>query len=244
MLAFHQKVRIGPTFVSREGLDFALKQVRGKMTNLPKNSRESRIQAAQARVHRIMLDQALQGNGGSKPWQSWKASQAEEVVEDLVNRSPRMEMVSIQLEGDLSLIYKIQMPVPLAPQGHLLGFSGVAVFHLTYRENWRWENPPGWGPLGIFSRRPVWHPNVSLEHRGVICLGALPPSTRLKEIVLLGYYALTLQETVLDELDPVGVLNPEACDYYRSHPEYIPLCTEGLLEPWNGLQEVKGRLSR
>ena len=222
------------------------------MTNLPKNSRESRIQAAQAReeaaararVHRIMLDQALQGNGGSKPWQSWKASQAEEVVEDLVNRSPRMEMVSIQLEGDLSLIYKIQMPVPLAPKGHLLGFSGVAVFHLSYRENWRWENPPGWGPLGIFSRRPVWHPNVSLEHRGVICLGALPPSTRLKEIVLLGYYALTLQESVLDELDPGGVLNFEACEYYRSHPEYIPLCREGLLEPWKGLQEVERRFSR
>ncbi len=222
------------------------------MTNLPKNSRESHIQAAQAkeeaaaqaRVNRIMLKQALQGNGGSKPWRGWKASQAEEVVEDLVNPSPRMEMVSIQLEGDLSLIYRIQMPVPLVPKGRLLDLSGVAVFHLTYRENWRWESPPGWAPLGIFSRRPVWHPNVSLDLRGVLCLGALPPSTRLKEIVLLGYYALTLQETVLDELDPIGVLNPEACDYYRSHPEYIPLCREGLLEPWSGLQEVKRRLSR
>ncbi len=222
------------------------------MTNLPKNSRESRIQvalakqeaAAQGRVHRIMLDQALQENGGSKPWQSWKASQVKEVMEDLVNRSPRMEMVSIQLEGDLSLIYRVRMPVPLVPQGHLLELSGVAVFHLSYREMWRWENPPGWGPLGIFSRRPVWHPNVSLDQRGVLCLGALPPSTRLKEIVLLGYYALTLQETVLDEMDPIGVLNPEACDYYRSHPEYIPLCTEGLLEPWNGLEEVRRRFSR
>ena len=123
-MAFHQKVKIGTTFFSQEGLDSAAKKVREKMTNLPKNSRARHIQAAQAReeavararVHRIMLDQALQGNGGSKPWQSWKASQAEEVVEDLVNRSPRMEMVSIQLEGDLSLIYRIQMPVPLAPQ--------------------------------------------------------------------------------------------------------------------------------
>ena len=222
------------------------------MTNVPKKTRESRVPvaqaqeqaAAQARVHRIMLSEALDRNGGSKPWRAWKASQAEEVIDDLINRSPRMEMVSIQLEGDVSLIYRVRMPIPLVPKGHLLDLSGVAVFHLTYRESWRWENPPGWGPLGIFSRRPVWHPNVSLDHRGVLCLGALPPSTRLKEIVLLGYYALTLQETVLDELDPVGVLNPEACDYYRSHPEYIPLCTEGLLEPWNGLQEVKGRLSR
>ena len=222
------------------------------MDNLPKKSRESHIQvapakeeaAAQVRAHRIMLNQAFKKNGGSKAWQTWKVTQVEEVVQDLVNRSPRMEMVNIQLEGDLSLIYRIQMPVPLVPKGRLLDLSGVAVFHLTYRENWRWESPPGWAPLGIFSRRPVWHPNVSLDLRGVLCLGALPPSTRLKEIVLLGYYALTLQETVLDELDPNGVLNSEACDYYRSHPEYIPLCREGLLEPWSGLQEVKRRLSR
>ena len=87
----------------------------------------------------------------------------------------------------------------------------------------------------MLAPQPIWHPNVASDLKGVICLGALPPNTNLKEIILLGYYTLTLQETALDELDPAGVLNSAACDYYRSHPEYLPLCGEGLLETWAGV---------
>ena len=134
------------------------------------------------------------------------------------------------------------MPVPLAPTKGVLELANAAVFRLAFRESWTWESPPGWGPLAVLAPQSIWHPNVAPDLKGVICLGALPPNTNLKEIILLGYYTLTLQETTLDELDPAGVLNPAACDYYRSHPEYLPLCGEGLLEPWAGLQEIRRRL--
>lgn len=94
----------------------------------------------------------------------------------------------------------------------------------------------------MLAPQPIWHPNVASDLKGVICLGALPPNTNLKEIILLGYYTLTLQETALDELDPAGVLNSAACDYYRSHPEYLPLCGEGLLETWAGVAPIRRRL--
>ena len=41
-----------------------------------------------------------------------------------------------------------------------------------------------------------------------------------------------LQDINLDETDTHGVFNVAACEYYRSHPEYLPLTRAGLYEPW------------
>jgi hypothetical protein len=30
-------------------------------------------------------------------------------------------------------------------------------------------------------------------------------------------------------------MNPLACDFYRSHPDYLPLTRAGLLDPWEGM---------
>jgi len=35
------------------------------------------------------------------------------------------------------------------------------------------------------------------------------------------------------------VLNPHACEYYRDHPEFMPLTRTGLLDPWSP-QELQG----
>ena len=188
------------------------------------------------------LDEALLRNGGGRAWRAWKAGQLEEVMKDLASASPRIELLHIELTGDLELVYGVEMPVPLAPTNGVLELAAAAVFRLVFRENWTWESPPGWGPLAVLAPRSIWHPNVAADLKGVVCLGALPPNTHLKEIILLGYYTLTLQQMALDEADPAGVLNSAACDYYRSHPEYLPLCGEGLLEPWAGLQEIRQRL--
>jgi hypothetical protein len=55
--------------------------------------------------------------------------------------------------------------------------------------------------------------------------------------VLLGYYLASLQDYTLDERDPHGVLNAAACEYYRCHPEYLPLTRAGLFDPWNPPRE-------
>ncbi len=208
----------------------------------PQVSGDQQSPAGRSAVQQSRLDEALLRNGGGRAWRAWKTGQLEEVMKDLAFASPRIELLHIELTGDLELVYGVEMPVPLAPTKGVLELANAAVFRLAFRESWTWESPPGWGPLAVLAPQPIWHPNVAPDLKGVICLGALPPNTNLKEIILLGYYTLTLQETTLDELDPAGVLNSAACDYYRSHPEYLPLCGEGLLEPWAGLQEIRRRL--
>ncbi len=209
----------------------------------PRVSSRQQSLSVRSEVQQARFEKALSRNGGPKAWRAWKAFQVEEVMRELVLASPRIELLHIELAGDLEIVFGVAMPVPLAPQNGVLELADGAVFRLAFRENWTWESPPGWGPLAVLAPQPIWHPNVAPDLKGVICLGALPPNTNLKEIILLGYYTLTLQETTLDELDPAGVLNSPACDYYRSHPEYLPLCPEGLLEPWAGVPEVRRRLN-
>jgi len=54
----------------------------------------------------------------------------------------------------------------------------------------------------------------------------------LKEVILLGYYMITLQAIAMDESDPQGVFNATASEFYRNHPQYLPLTHAGLLDNW------------
>ena len=102
--------------------------------------------AVRSAVQRSRLDEALLRNGGGKAWRAWKAGQLEEVLQDLAFASPRIELLHIELTGDLELVYGVEMPVPLAPTKGVLELANAAVFRLVFRESWTWESPPGWGP--------------------------------------------------------------------------------------------------
>jgi hypothetical protein len=186
-----------------------------------------------AALHQARLTAALANNAGNRAWREWKAAEAAAVVA-LADKAPRMEVLDMDLSADLNIAYRIDMPVPRWPVEGKLVIGDTAVFHLHYQEPWRWESPPGWAPLGLFQPLDPFHPNMQPALRGAICLGRLPPGTPPKEIVLLGYYALSLQDRVLDETDPHGVLNVVACEYYRQHPECLPLTRAGLFDPWEG----------
>ncbi len=183
--------------------------------------------------HQALLEQGLAANGGGRAWREWKAAEARSVI-DLAAAAERMEILALSLQGDFDLAYRIRMPVPRWPANGKLVIGSSAVFHLHYEEAWRHESPPGWAPLGLFDPLDPFHPNMRPALRGAICLGHLPPGVPIKEIVLLGYYALSLQDRVLDESDPNGVLNPDACEFYRQHPEHLPLTRAGLFDPWEG----------
>ncbi len=180
-----------------------------------------------------MVDDALTRNGGCRDWQEFKAGEIQS-IRDLALKAARLNLHAIDLSGDLHVAYSIQMPVPREPHPQGLVLADRGVFDLSYQESWRWESPPGWAPLGLWEPFDVFHPNCKPALRGAICLGHLQPGIRVRELILLGYYALTLQDHILDETDPTGVLNPDACEYYRAHPEYLPLTRAGLLDPWEG----------
>lgn len=196
--------------------------------------------------HAALLKRAAISNGGSRDWRQFKEASAREILE-LAERTQRMDVLAISLEGDFRLAYEISMPVPRVPKDGRLRIGNRALFDLMYQENWRWESPPSFLPLSVLQPDDVFHPNcrpaatppidlpirMPLLSRAMVCLGQLPPCTAPKEIVLLGYFALTLQDRILDEFDPAGVFNPEASQYYRDHPEHLPLTSAGLLDPWS-----------
>lgn len=193
------------------------------------SEREQRTETPVSQA-RLLLEDALLSNTGGRAWKEWKAAATEAVVA-LAEQTSRLQMLGISVEADLHIAYRIEMPVPQWPEGDRLIVGNMAVFHLTYYEAWRWEAPPGWAPLGLV-RPTAFHPNMRPDLGGAICLGRLPPGIPPREIVLLGYYALSLQDFALDETDPHGVMNPLACDFYRRHPEYLPLTRAGLFDSW------------
>ena len=183
--------------------------------------------------HQDLLEKARASNGGCRDWRGWKDAGAVELVE-FAAKTPRMELFSIDLTGDAHFTYGIRMPVPRWPDGDRLLIGQAAVFDLHYQEEWRWTSPPGWLPLGLWEPKDIFHPNCRPSLRGAICLGTIQPGCKLTEIIMLGYYTLTLQDFVLNEADPHGVMNIQACEYYRNHPEYLPLTKAGLFDPWEG----------
>lgn len=191
-----------------------------------------------------LLQRALASNSGPRDWRQWKEAAAWEFIE-LANKAPRMDMLGMFVDGDFRLNYQVAMPVPRRPENGRLRIGNRAVFHLIYLENWRWESPPTWLPLSLLHPDDVFHPNCKPAgdlqidmpaqlplSRAMVCLGRLPPCTSPKEIALLGYFAVALQDRTLDELDPEGVFNPQASQYYRDHQEFLPLTKAGLFDPW------------
>ena len=60
----------------------------------------------------------------------------------------------------------------------------------------------------------LFHPNCSAPG---VCLGsAFRPGSDVPELVRVAYYLVTYQLVTTDESD---ALNPEACRYFRAHPE-------------------------
>jgi hypothetical protein len=181
--------------------------------------------------HERLAAAALAANGGGRSWASFKEQSLREVLE-CFSLAPRAVLMNLDLHGDLQLTYRIDMPTPRWPTADGLTIGRGAVFHLVYFDEWRTTAPPGIGPVGVFHPLDIFHPNAKPALRGALCLGKLPPGAAPKELLLMAYYLMALQDYALDETDPHGVFNPLACEYFRLHPEYLPLCTAGLYEDW------------
>ena len=76
-------------------------------------------------------------------------------------------------------------------------------------------------------------PNSRPDWKGSLCFGQVPAGIAPTELILLGYFLVSLQSVQLDESDPEGVLNPQACEWYRCHSHYLPLTRAGLFDPWD-----------
>jgi hypothetical protein len=177
-----------------------------------------------------LRERALAHNGGNRDWRQRKADDLDAVIQ-MALRAPRMDLLEADLHGDLNLVYRIHMPTPRFPVGDRLVIAHSTVFHLVYCDEWRMQPPPGYLPVGALEPHDIWAPAARPGFRGALCLGDIHAAAP-KELILMAYYLVSLQDLNLDETDTHGVFNVAACEYYRAHPEYLPLTRAGLYEPW------------
>ncbi len=196
--------------------------------------------------NRRVAEQALAHVSGSRGWKLYKRQSFDEFAQ-MAERSQRIEIIAADLSGDFDLLYAIDQPCSRAPQNGELVVGERAVFALHYEEQFTYEPAEPWIPLRVCEPRNIFHPNCNttgLWAPGSICLGSMLStlvSAPLTEIVLEGYFILSLQNISLDVEDPQGILNPIAVNYFLEHPEYLPLTSAGLFDPWNGWEGVAGR---
>lgn len=182
--------------------------------------------------HEMLREKAVSAVGGDKTWKLWKIAALDEVLE-MFRRALRAELLHADLHGDFELTYKISMPVPRQPRDGRLVIGDEAVFHLIYPDEWRFEPPPGAMPVGLLHPFDIFAPAARPALRSILCFGKyLPVGILPKELILLGYHVVALQIARFDETDPAGLFNFEACDFFRDHPEHVPLTEAGLFEDW------------
>ena len=174
---------------------------------------------------------------GSKPFRSRKRVEFHEFLA-LAQLSHRIEPVAANLEDTLQLLFVLRCPVPVMGSDKTLHVLEEAQLHLRYREEAIRTPQPGYSFIEIVQPQGVWLPNAfspsEAAGRGspgqVLCLGtSLPPGIRVRELILMAYGALTLQAVQMDALDPAGIMNREAAEWWQRNLSKIPLSTQPFL---------------
>jgi hypothetical protein len=167
--------------------------------------------------------------GGSEPWKQRKRRELR-ALSQLAALSKRFQILRADLELEIRVLLAMRTPVPCTPDASgRLRIAPLALLGLRYPEAAVRLPQPGSAFVQILEPREVFHSNVSAGSQ-VLCLGAhLGPGLRVHEIAMLVYGALSLQTVALDVLDPAGVLNPGAAEYFQQHPQVVPLTREPFL---------------
>jgi hypothetical protein len=149
----------------------------------------------------------------------------------LAQLSRRLRLHSLDLSCGLRAEVELTAPVPCLPDPTKpLRVASRALLGLLYPQEAIFTPQPGYVFVRLLHPWGIWHSNVSPDHNQVLCLGpSLPAGIPLKEIVLMTYGALTLQTIQIDRLDPAGVLNPAAGDWWQQNSRLIPLTHEPFL---------------
>jgi hypothetical protein len=109
--------------------------------------------------------------------------------------------------------------------------ADFAVLGLVYPRDVIQKRLPGMAFIQIFEPHSVWLANVG-EVGQPLCLGAhLPVGIPVVELVLGAYGALSMQSVMIDALDPAGVVNLKAAEWWQQNVDKVPLSTTPFLMP-------------
>jgi hypothetical protein len=180
--------------------------------------------------HHGIWDSASKVCGGPAACRQRMLAEAHDLLA-MAQVSGRLLVHWLDLSCGLRAKVELEVPVPCLPGASgSLQLAPRALLGLMYPQETMFVSLPGYSFVRILMPRPVWHSNVTPDHNQALCLGPrLPAGIPLREIVLMTYGALTMQTTQLDLLDPAGVLNPAAADWWQHNSNLIPLTREPFL---------------
>ena len=181
--------------------------------------------------HEQMLQLAQAGCGGSPAWRSRKNAEAYELFA-LAQISRRLTILALDLREAMRVHFLMRGPVPCLPDpAGDLQIEPCAELGLCYPVSAVVEPQPGYNFICLLRPFHPWHPNIAPAEFGQrICLGPqLPAATRVREILFLTFQALTLAAAQFNPLDPAGVMNAAAAEWFQRNPGRIPLTKEPFI---------------
>lgn len=148
----------------------------------------------------------------------------------LAQLSGRLNVHWIDLTIGFRAKVEVEVPVPCLPDpAKPLSVIPRATLGLAYPPEAIFTSVRGFAFVRILKPQSVWLAAVSPDQNQVLCLGDLPASIAVTQIVLMTFGALSLQAIQIDLLDPAGVLNPAAALWWQQNASRIPLTREAFL---------------
>src|SRR5262245_20918161 len=182
-----------------------------------------------------LMDFAAVTCQGSLEWQNRKRHELHRVL-TLAQLSGRLHVEFVDLFDAMRVSLVMQVPIPCLPNpNEPVQIQTHVRLGLTYRREAIFAPQPGYSFINILWPRFVWHSNIAFDPRHPfppLCLGAkLPANLPATELLLRSFHAISLQDISLDFLDPAGVLNPAAADYWQRNAARVPLTREPFVIP-------------
>ena len=176
---------------------------------------------------------------GSPVWRRRKLTEVRDLMA-LSQIASRLRIEMLDATTDLRVVLRMRCAVPcLENEDAELHIAEEAVLGLTYPEKALREPQPGFAFVQIMKPRNVFMAVVSRDINQVLCLGTtLPVGLPVREIVLASYGALTMQNVMIDERDPAGVMFAPAAIWWQQRPGLIPLSDVPFLSDEDVVEEA------
>lgn len=189
-----------------------------------------------------MLDEARHDAGGSPVWTGRKVAEARDLLALSELAPQRLRVEKLSLGDALKAVLHMRSPVAVRVSAdQAVKVAKDAILGLSYHQQALVEPQPGYAFFCVLQPMRVWHAQVSRFPIQHLCLGdTLPAGIRVKELVLMAYYALSMQTFQIDAGDAAGVLNVAAARWWQQNVDRIPLSRAPFLGDPNLDAEVTG----
>jgi hypothetical protein len=207
-----------------------------KITNSPSTTEPKRAAVGLSRLHQVKLPEADETfleslaprYAGSPRWQASKQKMTREVLA-AAQITDRLALHWFDVTGDFRVMFDLRVTVPCLPDPRgPLRVADRATLALQYREEFLTSSQPGYVFISIIRPAAVWLANVAADFGQPLCLGPrIEAGTKVVELIVGSYLALSMQSHQYSQFDSAGVLRPEAATWWqhqKSHP--IPLSKE------------------